>query len=120
MNKNDFKLILILVLFSLVFLTYYKIFSDESSNIAYVYYEDEVILKIDLTKNAEYDVEGYNGNIHIVVSDNKIKVDEENSPKHLCSRQGFISSSNESIVCLPNKVVIKILGKSDVDIVVGG
>lgn len=120
MNKNDFKLILILVLISLIFITYFKVFNDETSNTAYVYYENEVVLKIDLTKDSEYDVEGYNGNIHIVVKDNKIKVDEENSPKHLCSKQGFISSSNESIVCLPNKVVIKILSKDDIDIVVGG
>lgn len=120
MNKNDFKLILILVLISLIFITYFKVFNNETSNTAHVYYENEVVLKIDLTKDNEYDVEGYNGNIHIVVKDNKIKVDEENSPKHLCSKQGFISSSNESIVCLPNKVVIKILSKDDIDIVVGG
>ena len=120
MNKNDFKLILILVLISLIFITYFKVFNNEKSNEAQVYYENEVVLKIDLTKDSEYDVEGYNGNIHIVVKDNKIKVDEENSPKHLCSKQGFISSSNESIVCLPNKVVIKILSKDDIDIVVGG
>ena len=40
----------------------------------------------------------YNGNVKIVVKNNKIKVAKENSPKHLCSKQGYINNSTEIIM----------------------
>ena len=49
----------------------------------------------------------------IEVLDYKIRVVEENSPLHLCSKQGFIDKSYETIVCLPNKVVIKLVSDSE-------
>lgn len=114
MKINDIILIIVLLLISCL------IFSKkENGNQALVYYENDLILKIDLSQDNEYDVNGYNGNVHIIVKDNKIKVEEENSPKHICSKQGFISSSNETIVCLPNKIVIKIDSEDKLDTVIG-
>lgn len=116
MKLNDLILIIIILLIvGIIF-----IFKDEqTTKQAKIYYENELVLTIDLSQNKEYDVEGYNGNVHIVVLDNKIKVEEENSLKHLCSKQGFISSSNETIVCLPNKILIKIESADSLDTVIG-
>ena len=55
----------------------------------------------------------------IEVKNKKIRVITENSPLHLCSKQGFISKSYETIVCLPNKIVIKIENDKNLDGVVG-
>lgn len=116
MKLNDLILIVsILLIVGIIFIFNKK----EIPNQAKVYYENDLILTIDLSQNKEYDVQGYNGNVHIVVLDNKIKVEEENSPKHLCSKQGFISSSNETIVCLPNKILIKIESDDSLDTVIG-
>lgn len=116
MKLNDLILIAIILLIVGIILIFNK---KEIPNQAKVYYENDLILTIDLSQNKEYDVQGYNGNVHIVVLDNKIKVEEENSPKHLCSKQGFISSSNETIVCLPNKILIKIESDDSLDTVIG-
>lgn len=117
MKINDFILMIIIsLLAAILFMVNAK---QSSSALAKVYYENELVLTIDMSKDGEYDVEGYNGNVHIVVVDNKIKVEEENSPKHLCSKQGFISSSNEAIVCLPNKILIQIESKDSLDTVIG-
>lgn len=107
MNKNDIKLIvfiLIVVIFSILLLNLLK----KEGSIAKVYYENELILTIDLSIDDNYTVQGYNGEVLIEVKDNKIRVEKENSPKHLCSKQGFVDSSTESIICLPNKIVIEI------------
>ena len=44
---------------------------------------------------------------------------KEDSPLHLCSKQGYISKSYESIICLPNKIVIKLENNSDIDVIAG-
>lgn len=116
MKISDIILIILVILIAGTMIIFNK---KEDSDQALVYYENYLVLKIDLNQNKEYDVEGYNGNVHIVVMNKKIKVEEENSPKHICSKQGFISSSNETIVCLPNKIVIKIESKDKLDTVIG-
>ena len=68
-----------------------------------------MILKIDLSEDEKiYEVEGYNGPIIIKAGNGKVMVEEEDSPKHLCSKQGYISKNYESIICLPNKIIVKI------------
>ena len=106
MNKNDIKLIFIVLL--IVILLFSLSLLRKEANVANVYYENDLILKIDLNINNTYEVEGYNGKVVIEVLNNKIRVVEENSPYHLCSKQGFIDKSGESIICLPNKIIIEL------------
>ncbi len=117
MNKFDIFLISIILLISLII--YVFIYDNDGSN-AIVTYENKEVLKIDLS-NKEYrvyEVDGYNGKVKIETKDGMVKVIEEISPKHLCSRQGYISKAGETIICLPNKVIIKI-ENDEVDTVVG-
>lgn len=120
MNKSDFKLISLLLVVIIFIFGLFLLFRNNSSKNALVYYEDELVLKIDLSLKGEheYKVVGYNGEMVIKTMNNKIKVEEENSPLHLCSKQGWIENSYEVIVCLPNKVVIKIQDKEEIDTVV--
>ena len=116
MNKKKKKLVVILVSILLISLLILKITSVKTNKIANIYYENEVILKIDLSKEEkEYTVKGYNGDVKIKAGNGKIKVLEETSEKHLCSKQGYISESYETIVCLPNKIVIKIAYSDELD-----
>lgn len=116
MNKSDIKLVCILLTVSLIGILGFKLFS-KSGNSAFVYHDGNLVLTIDLSVDKEYVVVGDLGDVVIVVRAGKIKVEEETSPLHLCSKQGFVSDNNESIVCLPNKIVINI-GNSEYDAVV--
>lgn len=116
MNKTDLKLIIILIIITiLTFMTTLK----KQENSATVYYQNEPILSIDLRIDKTYEVDGTNGKVKIIVKSRKIKVESENSPKHLCSKQGYISKSYETIVCLPNEIVIKINSEDEIDAKVG-
>lgn len=106
MNKNDIKLIIIVLVIIIIFFSL-SLFQKKAS-IANVYYANDLILEIDLSINKTYEVEGDNGKVVIEVLDNQIRVVEENSPYHLCSKQGFISNSGQSIICLPNKIIIEL------------
>ena len=107
MNKNDLILIICILIISLILILVTNI-NNIKGNTASVYYDNKLIEEIDLNIDKEYDVEGLNGNVHIVVKDKKIKVENENSPLHLCSKQGFIQNTSDTIICLPNKIIIKI------------
>lgn len=120
MNKSDIKLILIVLLISVIGIVVIFLLKNNNPKVALVYYENELVLKIDLNLDGihEYRVDGYNGEIMIKTDGRRIKVEEENSPLHICSRQGWIDESYEAIVCLPNKVVIKIEDEKEIDTVV--
>ena len=75
---------------------------------ANVYKKNELVLKIDLSKNNIYEVMGTNGIIKLEVIDKKIKVIEEVSNLNICSKMGYIDKKGESIICMPNDIVIKI------------
>lgn len=109
MNKNDIKLIIIVLLITISLFSL-SLFQKKASiaRKANVYYANDLILEIDLSINKTYEVEGDNGKVVIEVLNNQIRVVEENSPYHLCSKQGFISNSGQSIICLPNKIIIEL------------
>ncbi|MDD2490479.1 MAG: NusG domain II-containing protein, partial [Bacilli bacterium] len=110
MHKNDMILIVIILIIALIIFIVPKINSNQGNKIANVYYENKLIKTIDLSSNLkqEYNIKGYNGNIVIETKDNMIRVKTENSPLHLCSKQGWVENSHEVIVCLPNRIIIKI------------
>lgn len=118
MNKSDIKLIIIILLIAITVLFVIAIIDKNNSKEALVYYDNNLVLTIDLNESEEkiYIVDGFNGEVKIIAGNGKIKVDEEESPLHLCSKQGFIEESYESIVCLPNKIVIKISSKKEKDL----
>lgn len=117
MNKNDIKLIVIILFLSIFCILMINLIKKDSS-VALVYYNNEKIKEINLNIDDKYEVTGYNGKVILEVKNNKIRVVEETSNYHLCSNQGFISKSYESIVCLPNKVVITIKSNDDYDAIV--
>ena len=112
MNKYDIWLSIALIVCSLVL---YFLFQG-NNNYAYVYYDKELILTVDLSVEKEYKVVGYNGELVLEVKDNKLRVKKEESNYHLCSKQGF--TNRGSIVCLPNKIVIE-FKNNELDTVTG-
>lgn len=119
MNKQDAILIAIILTIVGSIALVFKLTEKDNMNNALVYYEDKLVLTIDLTlEEQEYTVEGYNGPVKITAGNGQVKVEDEDSPLHLCSKQGYISKSYESIVCLPNKIVIKLESASSLDAIV--
>ena len=104
MNRNDIILIVIICLIIILLLITYK---PSNSNTANVYYDNKLIKKILLDKDDNYIVNGENGPVYIMVKNKKIKVTNETSPLHLCQNTE-IEKKGEAIICLPNKIVIKI------------
>jgi len=117
MNKNDIKLIVILGIIVLGIFIFVNITKEEGS-IAEVYFEDNLVLTIDLNIDSEYTVDGELGDVVLEVKDKKIRVKSENSPRNICSKEGYIGDSSRTLICLPNKIIVKIVGETEIDGVV--
>lgn len=51
----------------------------------------------------------------LVISDGQAWVEDASCPDKLCVQQGHIHYDGEMIVCLPNKVVVQIMGGDEAD-----
>ena len=62
------------------------------------------------TGEKEFEINNKNDNNIIVIKNDSIQITDANCKDKLCIKQGEISNVGESIVCLPNKVIIEIKG----------
>lgn len=51
----------------------------------------------------------------LVIEGGSVRLEDADCPDRLCVRQGAISRSGESIICLPHKLVITIEGRAETD-----
>lgn len=117
--KND--IILIAVILTLAIISIIILFScSNNDNIkALVYYDNEIVLEIDLSIDDEYTVSGKVSDIVILVDDKKLSVIDSKCADRICINQGSISKANQTITCLPNQIYIKLVGnKAEVDVIV--
>ena len=117
MKKADKILILCIMVVSLL-LCIPLFLSQNHVSYASVYVKEKEVLKIDLSKDKTYVVNGKLGKVHIEVKNRKVRVSQEKSPHHYCSKQGYVSNSNTPIVCLPNETVVKIENQKSQDTVI--
>jgi hypothetical protein len=57
------------------------------------------------------------GDTKVIIEDGKVWVEEATCPQKICKRQGKIALPGQSIICLPNRIVITIKGDKQPDAV---
>lgn len=65
-------------------------------------------MRLDLSGRREISVRGWQGDSVFEIRDGSVRMVESACPDKLCVRNGWISQPGESIVCLPNRVVLEI------------
>ncbi|MBR5156822.1 MAG: NusG domain II-containing protein [Clostridia bacterium] len=86
---------------------------------------DEVIVEVNGEEYGRYplyeknvkilDVKTEFGYNKIEILNGKVRVSDTNCPDRLEVKSGIIDSAGEMLVCLPNRVVVRISGEKDVD-----
>ena len=67
-----------------------------------------------LDEDTRFVIDGYHGGSNVLVIENgEAYLESASCPDKLCVNMGKISKVGQSIICLPNKVVIEIRGDSD-------
>ena len=124
--NNKFKfgdfiaLCLVVILAFGVFMGYFMINKPVENAKVQIYHNNELIKEFPLDSIDEitYTIEGEYVT-KVVIKDGEVFFIEANCPGTDCVHSGSISKPGRSLVCLPNRVEIRITGTSDTDFVVG-
>ena len=86
---------------------------------AQIYMNGELIKTVSLSDDQEFSLDGAYSNL-ITVKDGSITFSDSDCPGRDCVHSGSIRSEGRSLVCLPNRVEIRVVAdESDVDFVAG-
>ena len=108
-KKNDLFLILILLALS-VFLSLVCSLGAKGGNTAVVIYDGEEIASLPLSANTSHSIENEGRENLLVIEDGYARIDSASCPDKICVHHRKIQNAGETIVCLPNKVVVEIRG----------
>jgi hypothetical protein len=115
-NKYDILLIIFIVLVNSFFIYYNSrnvVYSN--SNKAIVYSEGTIVgeyVLMDGFKD-EFTIKTSNGYNTIKIENNKIWIEDTDCHDKYCKLQGQISGDGQIIVCLPHKLIIKIVSEEE-------
>ena len=90
--------------------------SFDSDLMVEVYQNGRLIRQIPLHEDNSFTVSGTYENI-VLIQNGAVYVSEASCPGNDCVHSGRISRSGQSIICLPNKLEIRISGEPEVDII---
>lgn len=110
----DLVLIMGLLLFALIAIVITRNVAEDGSFVR-VTVNGECVAEYSLFKDGEYSLNG--GTNILRIKDGKASVIHSECPDHVCENMGEISLTGERVVCLPNKLIIEIIGEGDVDFV---
>lgn len=73
----------------------------------------QIVQQLDLKASQEITATGSIGKTTIKIDQGEAQVIHSDCPEKICIKTGKITRTGEIIVCVPNKVVVKIAGKAN-------
>jgi len=117
-RKGDFFAVVLVVLIALaVLFAYLPGQNAAQDSTVQVLRNNTLIKELPLNADAEFEITGEYVN-RAVIRDGRVCIEASDCPGSDCVHSGWIDKGGRSIVCLPNRVEIRISGESDVDFVV--
>lgn len=108
-KKADIVLLIILVIAGFG-LSYWSIANDVTGTKAYITVAGKEYGTYDLDKDQEIVIKQNNHINKITISDGKVSMSFSDCKNQVCVKHKAIDRTSESIVCLPNKVMVQIMG----------
>lgn len=123
-GRNDIILISVIVIISAALLLVWKLVYLNGQDMngdacVRVTVDGRVYGTYPLSKDDTIEIKNVDGDVTniLVIKDDVADITSADCPDHLCVKQKAISKEGESIICLPNKVVVTVKSdtKSDID-----
>ncbi len=87
------------------------IFNKSRKDGTYVRIEQngKVVAEYSLSEDGEYELTSFYGSNTLVIENGTAYVKESTCRDHICEKMGPVSKNGEMIICIPNKLFIKIV-----------
>ena len=109
MKKNDYILITVILLLCAILFAVFKLTRNKGS-VVNISSDGETIGNYPLNEDNEiyvtYKSSGYNT---VIIRNGAVEISTADCPDLICTKHRPITASGETIVCLPHKMVVKIL-----------
>lgn len=113
--KKDIFIILAFFGMAVLFFVFNKIMA-ESGDTVFVYVDETVYAEYDLSKDNQYEINTEYGKNVITIKDGHVSISSASCKNQVCVNHNPISTSNESIICIPNHLVVRIKSEKNGDI----
>ena len=108
--RIDIIVVSVLLLLSLVALLVMSLNKEEGAY-AEITIDGSTVARYSLSKDGVYTLNG--GTNTLTIKDGKAYMTESNCPDHKCENMGKMKYVGQTIVCLPNKLTVTIVGESE-------
>ena len=111
MKRSDLYLVLALVFVALSLFAFNRI-GEKSGGYAVIYVENKEYKRLPLSEDTTLNINGKNT---VTVKDGQVFMESADCPDQLCVHQKPLKLSGRDIVCLPNRVTVRVIAEKEVD-----
>lgn len=110
-RKHDLLLVLAVLAAAVLLFAGRKLFFSKSPAAVTVSVDGAEVMTLDLNQDCDEIIESPGGGTNrLVIKDGAVHMEEASCPDKVCIKQGAVSETGQSIVCLPNRVIVTITG----------
>ena len=114
-TRVDKIVIVALVLLSLAAYPIIRLYGVEKGAILEIESMGKPYAVVEMDRRKTVTIPGALGDSVIEVDENGARFIETAGPDKTCIEQGYITDAGEMAVCVPNRVLIRVVGKGDID-----
>lgn len=105
-KKKDILLIVVILIVAGLAVLLHEVIGGKGANCVTVKVNGVIEGVYSLAQDQEIEING--GSNILVIKNGKVDMTEADCPDKLCVKQKAISKNHESIICLPNKVIVEV------------
>lgn len=109
-QKKDKLLIVFIVIAAGIIALVSNLFGNKAGSYVRVTIDGELYREYSLQENQTIEIREATGYNRLVIDQNSVKMLEADCPDQYCVKHAAITGTNETIVCLPHKLTVEIVG----------
>ncbi len=108
-RRADFIAITSILLFALlIFSSIFFISLGQKSDIILIFHDQQLLAELKLTAKPQiFSFNGTYGKMQVTYAKSGVKVTSSTCPDQICVLHSAIHTAGESIICIPNKIIVK-------------
>lgn len=117
LKKGDIIIFTAVVLLAVLLFLFLNVFNQNTGHFVRIEVNGKTETILPLQSDTVYEVKTDDENYNtVIIEDGFAAVFEASCPDKICVKHKKVSKAGESIICLPNKLVVTIVSESDAEI----